>query len=107
MKLDINRLDYKNPSDINSYKSLPSLSDINDITDCNEVRSISAYFITEDEAQTFLSKFPKSYKGRLSKGIRYSVSFDFNTFWTNDNTGDKNESAQKRRVKVINKIKSL
>jgi hypothetical protein len=22
MKLDINRLDYKNPSDINSYKSL-------------------------------------------------------------------------------------
>jgi peptide methionine sulfoxide reductase MsrA len=111
MKLTINRLDYKNPSDINSYKFLPSLSDINDITDCNEVNNITAYFPTEDEAQTFLSKFPKSYKGRLSisgmTGYKYHVSFTFNTFWGNKTTGDKNETVIKTRVKVITKIKSL
>lgn len=107
MKLTINRLDYKNPSVINSYKSLPSLTNINDVTDSNEVNSITVYFQTKDESETFLSKFPKSYNGRLGKGIEYHVSFNFNTFWTNDNTGDKNESAQKRRDKVITKIKSL
>ena len=104
MKLTINRLDYKNPSDINSYKSLPSLVDVNDIVDVNEVNGITAYFTTKEEAETFLSKFPKSYKGRLGKGIEYQVSFNFNTFWTNSTTGDKNETAQKRREKVIKKI---
>ena len=75
--------------------------------DSNEVNNITVYFQTKDESETFLSKFPKSYNGRLGKGIEYHVSFNFNTFWTNDNTGDKNESAQKRRDKVITKIKSL
>jgi ABC-type transport system substrate-binding protein len=107
MKLTINRLDYKNPSDINSYKFLPSLSNVNDIVDVNEVNGITVYFQTKDEAETFLSKFPKSYNGRLGKGIEYHVSFNFNTFWGNKTTGDKNETAIKTRVKVINKIKSL
>ena len=111
MKLTINRLDYKNPSDINSYKFLPSLSNVNDIVDVNEVNGITALFLTRDEAQTFLTKFPKSYKGRLgtisTEGYKYHVSFNFNTFWGNKTTGDKNETTIKTRVKVINKIKSL
>jgi len=112
MKLLVYRLDYKNPSDINSYKSLPLLSDVNDIQDVNEVNSISAYFTTKEEAEAFHSKFPKSYKGRLGRmsgmtGYNFYVGFNFNTFWGNKTTGDVNETAIKLRDKVINKIKSL
>ena len=112
MKLVICRLDYKNPSDINSYKSLPLLSDVNDITDVNEVNSISAYFTTKEEAEAFQSKFPKSYKARLGRmsgmtGYSFYVGFNFNTFWGNKTIGDVNETAIKLRDKVINKIKSF
>ena len=37
----------------------------------------------------------------------FYVSFQFNTFWGNKTTGDVNETAIKRRDKVINKIKTL
>jgi len=112
MKLLVNRLDYKNPTEINGYYPLPGLTSVNDITDVNEVNSISAYFTTKEEAEAFHSKFPKSYKGRLGRmsgmtGYNFYVGFNFNTFWSNGSTGDKNETAFKRRDKVIAKIKSL
>jgi hypothetical protein len=37
----------------------------------------------------------------------FSVSFHFNTFWINATTGDQNESAALRRLKVIKKLKSI
>lgn len=112
MKLSIYRLDYKNPTEINGYYALPNLTDINDITDVNEVKAISAYFTTKEEAETYKAKFPKSYKahtGRISgmPGYEFYVSFYFNTFWGNKTIGDVNETAIKRRDKVIAKIKSL
>lgn len=112
MKLIIYRLDYKNPTESGGYYSLPQLFDTNDITDVNEVKSIYAYFTTKEEAEVYKAKFPKSYAARLGRisgmpDYYFFVSFDFNTFWNNKTTGDVNETAIKRRVKVINKIKSL
>jgi len=112
MKLAIHRLDYKNPTEVNGDYPLPQLANINDILDVNEVRGIYAYFATKEEAETYRAIFPKSYAARLGRisGMpdhNFYVSFDFNTFWNNKTTGDVNETAQKRRIKVINKIKSL
>jgi hypothetical protein len=112
MKLLIHRLDYKSPTDRNSYYSLPLLTSVNDITDANEVRTITAYFETKEEAEAYKALFPKSYNARsggISGGDNYKfyVRFEFNTFWSNNSTGDKNETAIKRRDKVIAKIKSL
>ena len=113
MKLIVRRLDYKNPTDRNGYYPLPQLTSVNDITDVNEVNSITAYFKTKKEAEDFKVLFPKSYKARISglsgskEGYIFIVIFEFNTFWFNGSTGDKNETAQKRRDKVIAKIKSL
>jgi hypothetical protein len=112
MKLTIYRLDYKNPSDINSYRPLPNLESVNDITDVNEVKSISAYFSTKEEAEKYKALFPKYYNPRLGRisgmtGYDYYVGFDFNTFWGNKTTGDVNETAIKRRDKVIAKIKLI
>jgi len=112
MKLLVHRLDYKNPTEINGYYALPLLTSVNDITDANEVKSITAYFETKEEAEAYKAKFPKSYNARSggisgSDNYKFYVRFDFNTFWSNNSTGDKNETAIKRRDKVIAKIKSL
>ncbi len=113
MKLLVHRLDYKNPTDRNSYYPLPLLTSINDITDANEVKSITAYFKTKEEAESFKALFPKSYNARLGglsgdkDGYIFIVRFEFNTFWSNGSTGDVNETAIKRRDKVIAKIKQL
>ena len=112
MKLLVHRLDYKNPTDRNSYYSLPLLTSVNDITDANEVKSITAYFKTKEEAEAYKALFPKSYAARLGRisgmpDYYFYVGFDFNTFWNNKTTGDVNETAIKRRDKVIAKIKSF
>ena len=112
MKLHIHRLDYKNPTESNGYYPLPQLNNINDIGDVNEVRGIYAYFATKEEAEAYKAIFPKSYNPRLGRisgmpDYNFYVSFDFNTFWNNKTTGDVNETAIKRRLKVINKIKSV
>ncbi len=113
MKLIVYRLDYKNPTDRNSYYPLPQLTSVNDIGDVNEVKSITALFKSGEEAEDFKSKFPKSYNARVNRlsgdkdGYTFIVTFEFNTFWSNNITGEVNETAQKRRDKVIAKIKSL
>jgi hypothetical protein len=113
MKLVVNRLDYKNPTSTGVYYSLPQLTSVNDIVDVNEVNNITAYFKNIEEAEAYKAKFPKSYNanlGRLSgdkEGYIFIVRFEFNTFRSNNSTGDKNETAQKRRDKVISKIKSF
>jgi len=113
MKLIVYRLDYKNPTDRNSYYPLPQLTSVNDITDANEVKNITAFFKSKEEAEDFKAKFPKSYNARVNglsgdkDGYIFIVRFEFNTFWSNGSTGDVNETAFKRRDKVIAKIKSL
>lgn len=111
MKLKIVRLDYKNPANA-AFKPLPTASSFDGI-DINEIRAIRiGCFSTIEEAELMLSKFPKSYKGYICISFsdtvgNYSVRFEFNTFWTNSKTGSSNESAIKRREKVIAKIKTI
>jgi hypothetical protein len=111
--ITINRLDYKNPSENGGFYFLPTLTNIEEIQDVNEVHIISFSFSTREEAELFALKFPKSYKGKIAKVISseapsyFIFSFRFNTFFLNNTTGNQNESAFFRRLKVINKIKSL
>lgn len=117
MKLSIERMDYQNQ--INGYyKSLPILDNFNDIIDINEIYKIRFQFATQDEQIQFQGKFPKSYNAKLTKCscynyetstsyLTYDVSFTFNTFWSNESTGELNESAINKRIKVIKKIKEI
>lgn len=120
MELVINRLDYKNKLPNLGFKYLPPAYSFDGI-DVNEIKSISiGPFLVEAERDKFMTKFPKSYKARKSRGYadnpdgtinfdvrQYSVWFEFDTFWPNKVTGEKNESAIKRREKVIAKLKTL
>ena len=108
---EISRLDYKNQNNLGGYTRLESLNNIELIEDANEVLSIDYYFETEDGAKLFLSQFPKSYNAKIhticGDSKYFSVHFHFNTFWSNATTGDQNESAALRRLKVIKKLKSI
>lgn len=111
----ITRLDYKS-IDNGGCNMLPTLTDVNDITDVNEVNRITLHFSTKESAELTCSMFPKSYGGKVRNcsgsykqfsGNWFIVSFHFNTVFTNDVTGDLNESAIAKRNKVINKLKSI
>ena len=114
--LQILRSDFANL--VNGYPTkLPMVTDINE-TEVEEVREISYYFETIDEAKLFSANFPKSYFAKVGRvsGYDHNVGqgyeffyckFEFNIFYTNGTTGDVNESAILRRSKVIAKIKKL
>lgn len=114
MKTSIIRLDLESAKN-GSYNALPRLSNVNEITDINEIESISFTFESEEEFTEFNSKFPKSYLGRrmnvniISEGkTKPYLKFDFSKiFWTNDVTGDINESGIKRRENVVKRLKML
>lgn len=111
--ITIERLDYKNPCENGGFYSLPTLTNIEEIQDVNEVQMISFSFATRKEADFFAAKFPKSYKGIVSIVWRselpcyFILRFHFNTFFLNDTTGNQNETAVSRRLKVIKKIQSI
>lgn len=118
METQIARLDYKNQDSRGFYSSLPQLKDVKEITDINEVRTVSFVFESKEEGEQFLANFPKSYRPSLGmcsgyqdeKGNYYSKPFasvTFNTFWTNKNTGEINETAVSKREKFIKKLKSI
>jgi hypothetical protein len=111
----ISRLDYKNMTD-GRCSMLPTLTHVNDITDVNEVSRITLHFHTRQAADTVCSMFPKSYGGKVRNcsgsyneftGNWFIVCFVFNTVFTNDVTGDLNESAIAKRNKVISKLKNI
>ena len=115
-KFEIRRNDFVNL--VNGYPvKLPMVTDFND-TKVDEVQEICYYFETKEEAVLFAGKFPKSYLAKVNKVCGYDfetnknyayyrLSFHFNVFYTNESTGEINESALKRREKVIAKIKEL
>lgn len=115
--LEINRLDYLNKIG-KDYNSLPQLTNVNEIVDVNEVNTIVLYFELKEDALSFHSLFPKSYNARTGRTMgfqnekgeyysKYHVSFEFNTFFMSDVTGSSNETAFKRRNKVIEKLKQI
>jgi hypothetical protein len=121
MQITITRLDYKNQVGKGAINYLPVSNSLDSIDDVNEIRTIRiGPFLVEIERDEFATKFPKSYKAIKSRGYadkpdgginfdvrHYYVIFDFDTFWPNKVTGEKNEFAIKRREKVIAKIKTL
>lgn len=118
METCISRLDYKNPTSSRGFKSLPSLQNPEQITDLNEVSGASFTFDSINEAELFVSNFPKSYRPRIGtlhgvsdgKGGFVSkpfASIDFNTFWKNKTTGEINETAILKREKFIKKLKEI
>lgn len=120
MKLTITRLDYKNQIGKGGISYLPIVHSFDGI-DITEIKSIRiGPFLVEAERDELAAKFPKSYKvikpnghadnpdGKINFDVRtYYVYFEFDVFWPNKVTGEKNESAIKRREKVIAKIKTL
>lgn len=110
MNIKINRLDYKNPTN-NGLKALPQLTSLDQINDINEVESINIYG-DKDQLEALKSKMPKSYNWRINpcsngKAKGYFMWVQFNTFWTNKNTGDVNETATKRRINIIKKLNTV
>jgi hypothetical protein len=114
--LEISRLDCVNITN-GRLTGLPMVTDIKD-TKVDEVYEIRSYFETKEEAVLFAGKFPKSYLAKVNKIGGYDfktnesyeyyvVKFRFDVFWLNEKTGEINESALKRRAKVIAKIKEL
>lgn len=110
MNITINRLDYLNPTD-NGLKMLPQLTSLDQIEDINEVESIRIYG-DKNQLETLKSNMPKSHGWQINKwsdgtNTGHMMSVRFNTFWNNNTTGDKNESAINRRQRVIKKLKQL
>lgn len=83
-----------------SYNELPVLHNLNDIENIDEIFAIQ---ISGDIYELY-NAIPKSYQA-----FKYpkSLYFGFETFHMNGNTGERNESAEKRRIKVIKKLKEL
>jgi|ERR1044072_3115221 hypothetical protein len=120
MNLVITRLDYKNRQPHEGFAYLPPANSFDGI-DINEIKAIMiGPFLVKAERDLFAAHFPKSYKAKHPQGFAnkpngkinfevrtYYVYFEFDTFWPNKVTGEKNETAMKRRGKVIEKLKSL
>lgn len=116
--IQIFRLDYKNPSEHGGLPVLPNLTSIEDLTDENEVHYIDIYFDTFEDATAFASQYPKWLKmkprtcsyyflsGDEPKTV-YSVGATFRTFWMNNATGEKNESALRLRNAWIKILREL
>lgn len=116
MKITVFRLDYKNRND-RGIPVLPILNSIDAIQDINEVKSIGCEFETKEQAEAFVAKFPKYFKLRVGSlcgfdgdkyftGVPY-VSIQFNTFWANNVTKEKNESAINKRKRFIETLQSI
>ena len=119
--ISLSRLDYKNTTERGGFKMLPRISSFEEMEDINEIESITiGYPSSKEEMEVLRSKFPKSYKAGLIQGFNsfpngstdfsvpvYGVYFRFNTFFLNEVTKERNESAIARRLKIINKIKEI
>lgn len=105
VKIELNRLDYKNPSEYGGMRPLTTLNNINDITDINEIH----YIMISGDFQFIFEQMPKSYNFKISTDLdgEKTMYVTFNTFWHNKKTGDINESACKNRLKIINKLKQI
>jgi hypothetical protein len=92
------------------YTMLPLIENTNEITNTDMVWKI----YIEGSIDELFEQMPKSHgwkKGskwdsanNVSISLMYIV---FNTFWMDGNTGEVNETAIKKRLKVIEKLKSL
>lgn len=113
LQLTIARVDYMNPTELGYAPMLSPLSHTSEITDINEIISIC---IQGDSCKDVCESMPKSWKVKVHPMHRYEngrhdiivagfVKFD--TFNPNKVTGEKNEAAIKRRIKIIEKLASL
>lgn len=116
MKIFIYRVDYKNIKE-KGYYMLPTISDINEIEDIDEISSIGIKFDDTEEIQKFISRFPRYFKlkeekySTMDENGKYInkpyTSINFNTFHKDRRMGDINETAIKKRIKFIEKLKEV
>lgn len=111
-QIDIFRLDYKNPTSLGGLPCIPTMHSIADVMDHNEISSIYIYCNTKERQAEIFKLFPAFLKARqiatCSKTLpAFAVYMKFNTFWLNGTTGDKNETAIKRRNRAIEIIKKF
>jgi hypothetical protein len=107
--IKIDRLDYKTTTQNGGFFMLPSLNHTTQIDDINEIRTI---MIEGEGFEDIVNAMPKSYKWRIANvsdglTIKKVAYVGFNSFWSNETTGAKNESAIKRRIKIIEKLSKL
>jgi hypothetical protein len=119
--MSIERIDYKSPvlgltGIVSGYKSLSNLSSLDELSDLNEVKAVSIYFDTLEDAQMFADRFPKSMKVKaylqgyhptFPDNVRPCVYCRFNTFWTDKTTGSVNETAVKNRNRFFKELKEV
>lgn len=98
LEIKVSRYDLN--SKFGNYIELPKLYSLNEIENIDEVFGIEIY----GDIDEIYNAIPKSYKA-----VKYPkcLYFGFNTFYMDGNTGDRNESAEKLRIKVIKKLKEL
>ena len=110
MKITITLLDIDNRDSTGAIPYLPAAHSFDSVNEAC-IRGISiGPFYSEQERDELFNKFPKSYKGRKSRGYAdkadgridfdkrtYYVYFEFRTFWPNGVTGEKNEAAIARK----------
>ena len=107
--IKIDRLDYKTTTQNGGFFMLPSLNNTTQIQDINEIKGI---WLEGEGFEDIISAMPKSYKWRISNvsdgfTIKKVAYVGFNSFWSNETTGAKNESAIKRRIQIIEKLSKL
>ena len=110
----INRLNYKAKENNGGYVLLTPVYSTEEISDINEVNFVQiGGFESLEQAEEFAARFPKYTKMRaywlhsFNSSKEPVVSSEFNTFWTNQVTGGKNEAAIKRRNRVIGTLKQM
>ena len=91
-----------------NWHNSPRVNSTSDIVDINEVTSISI----KGDIDELFNEMPKSYNWKQYTinidGVKYKgMEVIFNTWSMNKSTGDKNESAIKRRIRVIKKLKEF
>ena len=113
LQLTIVRVDYKNLNEQGFAPMLPRLTHTSQITDIDELTHI---VIRGESTKAICEAMPKSWKVKVHYGNFYENGqhethlvgdVQFDTFTPNKVTGDKNESAIKRRIKVIEHLASL
>ena len=110
MKVEIQRVDYKNPTKTGGLKRLSNLTSLDEIEDINEIDKIVFAYDSDADTKELLSKFSNSDNVQQGLGSLDGKHFELNTllyadFKTFYVTGERKEAESIRRESIINILK--